>query len=309
MRIGLINQLNGNPDADKPAPTWMSIHERAVIAELTGFDMFVFEDGLLYRGEEATNGLWESMSVAAALAATTETIDLGQSVVNSPYRSPAITAKMAETIDEISGGRYILGIGAGNTPDSDYLAFGFPTDHRYSRFAEAIEIIHGLLKNGAVDFEGEYYSAQDAELVLRGPRPQGPPINVAAGGPKMLKLAARYGDAWNWWSGNETLEEATTRLEPIVEALDAACEAEGRDPAGLVRTLDLYTVIPGEFEAEAEKAGLPVEKLITGSNDDIAAHLLAFGDLGFSEVRCDVWPKTPAAIEAMRPVVEALHSG
>lgn len=309
MRIGLINQLNGNPDADKPAPTWMSIHERAVTAELTGFDMFVFEDALIYRGEEATNGVWESMTVAAALAATTETIDFGQSVVNSPYRSPAMTAKMAETIDEISGGRYVLGIGAGNTPDSDYRAFGFPTDHRYSRFAEAIEIIHGLLKNGAVDFEGEYYSAQDAELVLRGPRPQGPPINIAAGGPKMLKLAARYGDAWNWWSGNETLEEATTRLKPIVDALDAACEVEGRDPAGLERTLDVYTVIPSEFEAEAVRREMPVEQLVTGSDDEIAAHFLAFGDLGFSEIRCDVWPKTPTAIEAMRPVVDVLHSG
>lgn len=307
MRIGVINQLNGRPGSDKPAPTWMSIHERAAVAELAGFDMFVFEDGLLYRSETETNGLWESVSIASALAATTEKIDLGQSVINSPYRSPAMTAKIAETIDEISGGRYVLGIGAGNTPDSDYEAFGFPTDHRYSRFAEAIQIIHGLLKNGLVDFEGEFYSVKQAEMVLRGPRPQGPPINIAAGGPKMLELAARYGDAWNWWSGNESLEEATTRLGPTIDQLDTACEGHGRDPATLERTLDLYTVVPEEFAEDAENAGLPIDKLVGGSTDQIAEHILAFSDLGFSEVRCDLWPKSPAAIEAMGPVVEAVH--
>ncbi len=132
MQIGLINQLNGRPEGDRPSPSWMSISERARMAEAVGFDMFVFEDALLYRGNDHTNGLWESVSIAAALAATTETMRLGQSVINSPYRSPAMVANIATTLDEISGGRYVLGIGAGNTEDSDYEAFGFPTDRRYS---------------------------------------------------------------------------------------------------------------------------------------------------------------------------------
>lgn len=170
MRIGLINQLHGRPDGGTPAPTWESISARAAAAEAAGFDIFVFEDALLYRGDAATDGVWESVSIAAALAASTSKIDIAQSVLNSPYRSPALTAKIAETIDEISGGRFILGIGAGNTPDSDYEAFGFPTDRRFSRFAEAIQIIHALLKHGRVDFEGEYYSARNAEMVLRRPR-------------------------------------------------------------------------------------------------------------------------------------------
>lgn len=308
MRIGLINQLNGRPDADTPAPMWMSIHERATTAELAGFDMFVFEDALLYRGENATNGVWESVSIAAALAATTEKIHLGQSVVNSPYRSPALTAKIAETIDEISGGRYVLGIGAGNTADSDYEAFGFPTDRRYSRFAEAIRIVHALLKEGSVDFEGEFYSAKEAELILRGPHRHGPPINIAAGGPKMLRLAARYGDAWNWWSGNEALDDARSLLQALITQLDEACDEIGRDPDTLERTLDLYTVIPGGFAEEAAARGLPVESLVTGTDDEICEHLLSFGDLGFVEVRCDVWPKTVAAIDAMRPIVETVHA-
>ncbi len=266
--------------------------------------MFVFEDALLYRGEEATDGAWESVSIAAAVAATTNRINLGQSVVNSPYRSPAMTAKIADTIDEISGGRFVLGIGAGNTDDSDYEAFGFPTDKRYSRFAEAIQIIHGLLKNGEIDFEGAFYTAKRAELVLRGPRPQGPPINLAAGGPKMMRLVARYADAWNWWGWGETLEQLKDRLGPLIELLEQACESEGRDPSTLERTFDLYTVIPEGSSTE----GLDMEQPVGGTSEEIAEHILSIGTLGFDEVRCDVFPKTSAAIDAMRPVVEIVHA-
>jgi len=310
MRIGLITQLHGRPGGDTPAPSWESISKRAITAEAAGFDMFVFEDALLYRGEEATDGAWESVSIAAAVAATTNRIDFGQSVVNSPYRSPAMTAKIADTIDEISGGRFVLGIGAGNTDDSDYEAFGFPTDKRYSRFAEAIQIIHGLLKNGEIDFKGEFYTAKRAELVLRGPRPQGPPINLAAGGPKMMQLVAKYADAWNWWGWGETLEQLKDRLRPLIELLEQACETEGRDPSTLGRTFDLYTIIPEGFTAkDMNTYGLEMKRPVAGTSEEIADFILSIGALGFGEVRCDVFPKTSAAIDAMRPVVEIVHAG
>jgi alkanesulfonate monooxygenase SsuD/methylene tetrahydromethanopterin reductase-like flavin-dependent oxidoreductase (luciferase family) len=306
MRIGLVNQLHGRPGGKSPAPDWESITHRASAAERVGFDSFVFEDALLYRGKEATNGVWESMSIAAALAASTTDIHIGQSVINSPYRSPAMTASLATTLDEISGGRYIFGIGAGNTPDSDYEAFGFPTDHRYSRFAEAIEIIHSLLKTGKADFDGEYYTVRDAELVLRGPHPQGPPINIAAGSPKMLRLAAKYGDAWNWWGWDETLEQLSNRLKPIIDQLEQACEATERDPADLVRTVDVYTVVPEAFR-DSDRGDLGMEKPVLGSSQEISEFLLGLGELGFEEARVDLWPKTTAAIEAMEPVVSAVH--
>jgi alkanesulfonate monooxygenase SsuD/methylene tetrahydromethanopterin reductase-like flavin-dependent oxidoreductase (luciferase family) len=308
MRIGLINQLHGRPDGDAPLPTWESISARAAAAEEAGFDIFVFEDALLYRGEAATDGVWESVSIAAALAATTSHIDIAQSVVNSPYRSPGLTAKIAETIDEISGGRFVLGIGAGNTPDSDYEAFGFPTDRRFSRFAEAIHIIHSLLKEGEVDFEGEFYSARNAEMVLRGPRESGPPINIAAGGPKMLGLVARYADAWNWWGWDETRSQVDERLGPILRQLEAACGEVSRDPATLERTFDLYTVVPEPFADRIEPDALPMSNPVTGSSEEIAAYVLSLGELGFEEVRCDVWPKTAEAIEAMSPVVDLVHA-
>lgn len=279
------------------------------MAEAVGFDMFVFEDALLYRGKETTQGVWESLSMASALAATTSRMHLGPSVVNSPYRSPALTARIADTIDEISGGRFVLGMGAGNTEDSDYEAFGFPTDKRFSRFAEAIQIIHALLKTGEVDFSGEYYTARRAELVLRGPRPQGPPINIAAGGPKMMELVARYADMWNWWGWDETIEQISERMGPIIETLEAACAAEHRDPATLARTFDLYTVIPEGFPgSDGTAEGLDRERPVAGTAEQIADYLLALGDLGFDEVRCDVFPKTTDAIAAMEPVVEIVHS-
>ena len=305
MRIGLITQLHGRPDGDTPPPSWQSINERATIAEAGGFDMFVFEDALLYRGKESTDGVWESVSIAAAVAASTSRIDLGQSVVNAPYRSPAMLAQIADTIDEISGGRFVLGIGAGNTENSDYEAYGFPTDRRYSRFAEAIQIIHGLLKNGAIDFEGQFYTASKAELVLRGPRKEGPPINIAAGGPKMLQLVARYADAWNWWGWDETIEQIDERLRPIISLLENACESEDRHPSTLGRTFDLYTVVPEGFDT----GGLEMKQPVTGTDEAIAEYILSIGELGFEEVRCDVFPKTAAAVEAMHPVVEIVHKG
>ena len=304
MRIGVITQLNGSPNADD-APSWASTRSKALSAEEAGFDVFVFEDALLYRNDETTKGCWESMSIAAALAASTERIHIGQSVVNSPYRSPALVAKMADTIDEISGGRYVLGLGAGNTPVSDYEAFGIPVDKRYSRFAEAIQIIHGLLKRGEVDFDGDFYSAKEAELVLRGPRPQGPPINIAAGSPKMLRLVARYADAWNWWGWDETLDQVTHRLGPIVEELEKACVEEGRNEATLGRTFDLYTVVPEGFSAGGSGMDTPV----SGTAEQIADYLLGLGALGFEEVRCDLYPKTTEAVVAMQPVVELVHAG
>lgn len=305
MRVGLINQLHGRPGGQRPAPSWDSISSRAAAAEAAGFDIFVFEDALLYRWEEGgTDGVWESVSMAAALAAATSNIRIGHSVINSPYRSPAMLASIATTLDEIAGGRYTLGIGAGNTFESDYEAFGFPTDRRYSRFAEAIEILHTLLKTGVADFEGEHYTVKGSELVLRGPSAQGPPINIAAGGPRMLGLTARFGDEWNWWGWDETLEQAKGRLEPLIETLEVAMEEVDRAPGSLVRTLDLYSAVSPGMEAEHGLANP-----IAGSPEQIADHVLGFAEIGFEEVRLDVWPKTTEAVVAMAPVVDLVHRG
>lgn len=299
MRIGLIIGLHGRQGE---APGWTSIREQLIAAESVGFDLAVIEDALLYASDDGRpTGYWESVAMAGAMAAATTRIELGHSVINAPYRSAALTAKIGETLDEISGGRFFLGIGLGNTPD--YEAFGVSADHRYSRFAETIEIVHALLKTGRADVEGTYQFARGAELVPRGPRSTGPPIVIAGKGPKMLRLTARYADGWNWWSvGVPDLDP----LRPIVEELDRACAEVGRDPATLRRTLDVYSLDPlGTFAGSEEP--------IRGTPDQVAATLLRFGELGFDEVRVNLFPtatldELPRAVEALAPVVELVHA-
>lgn len=299
MRIGIIIGLHGRHGE---APSWRHIRDQVLAAEAVGFDLAVMEDALLYPadGSPAT-GYWESISMAGALAAATSRIEIGHSVINAPYRSAGLTAKIAETLDEISGGRFFLGIGLGNT--ADYYHFGIPADMRYSRFAETIQIIHALLKTGRADFEGTYQSVRAAEVVPRGPRAAGPPIVIAGKGPKMLRLTALFADGWNWWSvGKPDLES----LRPIVAELDRACEDVGRDPATLRRTLDVYSLDPfGTFSGSEEP--------IKGSPAETAETLLRFGELGFEEVRVNLFPidsvdALPRAIEALADVVERVHA-
>lgn len=303
MRIGIVIGLHGGPaGGTREAPRWAGIKDRALAAERAGFDIAVLEDALLLRGEKETAGYWESIAMAGALAATTSRIEIGHSVLNGPYRSPALVAKIAETLDEISGGRYVLGLGRGNVPDHDYAAFGFTGADRTTRFEEAVQIIHGLLKQGRVNFNGQHWFALEAELVMRGPRPQGPPIVIAAKGPRMLRLAARYADGWNWWAVDTDLEQ----LRAIVSELERACEEVGRDPETLERSLDVYSLDPlGRFGGEVN---------FSSAADEMAEQLLAFRELGFSEVRCDLHHPPEdvevlgEAIPAMAEVVDRLHA-
>ena len=308
MRIGIAVDSHGRASLpQRPATTWESIKDQALAAEAVGFDAVFVPDHLLYHSDDGNTGCWESVSLAAALAAVTSTIEIGHSVFNAPYRSPALVAKIAETLDEISGGRYILGIGAGNVPDSDYAAFGIQADKRHSRFAEAIEIIHDLLKNGRVDFEGKYWSARNADLVLRGPRPQGPPIVIAAWGPKMMHLTARFADMWNGWVPVEK-GPSTESFRPMVEGLERACQKAGRDPATLRRSLDIQVDLLS-LHGEGEKP-------IAGTSEEIAEAMLAFREIGVDEVRCyPYWPisETPGdrrkMIESMAEIVDLVHAG
>jgi len=147
------------------------------LAEDIGLDSIWFVDHLLYRGEATQvrqQGVWECWSVLAALAAVTSRVEIGSLVTPTSFRNPAIFAKQVDTVEEISGGRVILGLGAGWL-NEEYKAFGVPFKMRVSRFEEAFHIIRSLLQEGSVNFEGKYYSARDCELAPRGPRPKGPP--------------------------------------------------------------------------------------------------------------------------------------
>lgn len=296
MKVGITL-----PMADglgQPAPRWPEIRECALWAEDAGFDSIWLFDHLLMRWDESsTAGIWEIWTLLSALAEATSRVELGTLVVCTAFRNPALLAKMADAADEVSGGRLILGLGAGwHQPEFD--AFGYPFDHLASRFEEALAIVAPLLRTGAVDFRGTYHSAPDCVSLPRGPRPGGPPIMIGAFGPRMLRLTARHADAWNTcWHG------APDRFRDERAAMLAACDEVGRDPSTLKVTVGVAVSFPDLAP------GFPVEpddptRGLTGDPEQIAAGLRAYRDDGVDTV---VVSPMPATGEAMRRVGEALR--
>ena len=299
LKVGIIL-----PDTEREmggqTARWSDLVQMAQLAEELGFDSLWNADHLLYKfPDKEIQGPWECWSIIAALAAVTSRVEIGPLVACTSYRNPALQAKIADTIDEISGGRLMLGLGAG-WHEPEYEMFGYPFDHRVSRFAEAIAIIHGLLRTGHVDFEGEYYSARDCELRPRGPRPEGPPIIIGSTAPRMLGLLAKYGDIWNAWA-RQTLDEIAEDREKV----DAAMELAGRDPATVARTVSLLVDLPTATGRPSEaKPGLKARV-----PQDLADHLLSYADAGISHVQLMMDPNTPAGIEWAAQALEIVDKG
>ena len=230
MEIGV--QL---PEVERHYP-WSEIRQIALTAEECGFDSIWVGDHLLFRDDSTgARGPWEAWSMLAALAEVTDRVNLGPLVAATSFHAPAMIAKKAATIDEISGGRLILGLGAGWNR-AEYEAFGFPYDHRVSRFKEALTIVHTLIREGSIDFEGSYYQLRDMELLPR-PRP-GIPLMIGSNGPRMLRIAAPYVDMWNTW--HVWFDNRPEKISVLIEELEAACRDVGRDPAEIVKTAALY---------------------------------------------------------------------
>jgi alkanesulfonate monooxygenase SsuD/methylene tetrahydromethanopterin reductase-like flavin-dependent oxidoreductase (luciferase family) len=215
MKIGLVLIIAERKEL-KRAFSYQETREIAQRAESTGFDSLWLYDHMLYRSEgEPTIGIWECWTFLSALADATQHVELGTLVACNSFRNPALLAKMAITLDEVSQGRLILGIGAGwNKPEYD--AFGWPFDHRVSRFEEALQIIRPLLKGGKVDFEGKYYQAHDCEIKPYGPRAGGPPLMIGSFGERMLSLTVKYADLWNTLPKPDTLVQPRSWWKPAV---------------------------------------------------------------------------------------------
>ncbi len=306
-KIGLTLPHREKPDGQR---SWAQIRETAELAEAIGFDSLWLVDHFLFKAENdaAPKGILECWSLLAALAACTKTVELGTLVTGMGYRNPALLAKMAVTVDEISGGRLILGVGAGYQK-FEYDAFGYPFDYKYSRFEEAIQIVHGLLKNGHVDFQGRFYSARECELKPRGPRPQGPPIMIGSSGHKMLRLVGRYADMWNGiWDEQGNSPQDLAAVRPLV---DEACKEVGRDPATLARTFSVLITVDGSipyWEAFMTDDAIKALKPLKGAPTDIAESLRGFVAEGASHIQIHLDPSTPQAIEKLAPVLEAFDS-
>ncbi len=293
LKVGLYLP-SGETMLDGGTPRWADIHTMARLAEDAGFDSLWFPDHLLMKWRDGTIvGAWDCWSLLAAVAAITRKVELGPLVNCVGFRNPALLAKIADTIDEISGGRLILGLGAG-WHEPEFRAFGYPFDHRYGRFEEAIQIIHALLRQGRVDFAGKYHEARECELRPRGPRPEGPPITIGTRGTRMLRLMARYADSWN----SDSLPEA---LPPLLASVDAACVEEGRNPATLERTASVRIDLPG---VERHPLG---RGQASGSTEELATLLRAYATAGIAHLVVWLAPNTPAGIEAFAPVLAHLE--
>ncbi len=275
-----------------------------LLIEAAGFDSIWVGDHLLYRPAPGKpSGPWEAWSQLAAIAALTDRVELGPLVAATPFHSPAMLAKKAVTIDEISGGRLVLGLGAGWN-QTEFTAFGFPFDNRVSRFEEAFTIIRKLVRDGAVDFAGRYYSARDCEILPSGPRPEGPPIMIGSQGPRMLRITAPFMDQWNaWyaWFGNDV-----NQFPPIIAKLDTALLEAGRDPSEVERSAAMLIHIGG---GEGRITGDPERgqaRPLQGSPAEIAAVINSYADLGISRLQLVLEPITAASIEEVAQVLPLL---
>lgn len=298
MRIGCAIDLHA-PATGAGEVGWQRIRTQILEAEEVGFDLVLLPDHLLYVAggegsyarEDVAVGAWESVTIAGAAAEATERVAVAHSMINVPYRAPTIVANIASTLHAVSGGRYQLGLASGNS--FDYAELGIAADQRAGRFAEAVEIVHGLLKEGRSTLHGRYWRSDGAELPLGEPGTTGPPLVVAARGPRSMRLAARFADSWN---GECAPEPGHDGLRAQVEQLTVACSEEGRDPSTLGRTVDTLAD--------------PLD--VYGMRDATVEVIRGLPALGVDEVRCYVasdgtHASRLAGIRAMEGVVAEAH--
>jgi alkanesulfonate monooxygenase SsuD/methylene tetrahydromethanopterin reductase-like flavin-dependent oxidoreductase (luciferase family) len=298
MRVGI--QL---PEAEREV-RWPEYVAMARAAEDAGFDSIWLGDHLLYRDAVGRpRGPWEVWTLLGALAAATSRVALGPLVACTSFHNPAMLAKMAATVDEISGGRLILGLGAGWN-ETEYRAYGFPFDHRVSRFGEAFTIIRTLLRDGQIDFAGSYYEARDCELRPRPAGYAGPPLLIGSNGRRMLELTLPHVKMWNSWY--DAIDNRPAGLRPLRETVDEMCRTVGRNPTEIERTVAVLVRLPGgTARKQGDTDGRDVAPIV-GDAAQIAESLLAFAREGIGHVQLVVEPITLDSIEQLVPVLEIL---
>jgi len=255
MRVGVTIPLAFGDTEDGRAPAFAETVDFSRRAEAVGLDSIWVYDHLIFRfPPEPDEGLHEAWTTLTAVAALVPRVELGALVMCSSFRNAGLMAKMAATLDDLSGGRLILGLGCG-WHEPEYDAFGYPFDHRVGRFEEDLEVVTRLLRGEEVTFTGRW-SRYDRAKLLPAPARRTPTL-VAAKGERMLRLTAQWSDAWNMaWFGS-----VDDRLRASLRELDEACAAVERDPATLRRTVGLRVHDPGQrgdddHGSDADAAGL-----------------------------------------------------
>jgi alkanesulfonate monooxygenase SsuD/methylene tetrahydromethanopterin reductase-like flavin-dependent oxidoreductase (luciferase family) len=265
--------------------------ELAAIAravEECGFDSLWVGDHLLYRGDQPESGPWDCWATLAWLAGITERVELGPLVACTAFHPPGILARQAAAVDELSGGRLVLGIGAGWN-QVEFTAFGLPFDHHVSRFEEAFEIVRRLVAGERVTFAGRFHQVEDAVLLPTPARRM--KLMVGANRPRMLAITLPHVDAWNTWYtryGN-TVEGFATHNAGVSEAAERA----GRDPAEIERSACVSVAVDGGA-GERPHDPPPV------AADDLREHLRGLELAGADEAILVLDPITEASVRKLQ---------
>ncbi len=297
FEVGVV--LNtGQWGPERTVAHWSELRAMALRAEALGFDTVWTPDELLWLPKEKPPiGFWEGVAMAGAVAAVTSRIKVGTWVLSALHRNAGITAKAVETLDEISGGRFVLGLGSGHAGNQAH-AFGLPEDKVFARFEEALQVIVPLLREGHAEFAGTWHAARGLLQLPQGPRPGRIPIMLGVHGPKGQRLAAQYADIWSCYAEEKS---DMSELGPRLVTLEAACVDVGRDPATIGRSAGLL-VKPLESEPD------PTGEHLTGSPERIADAVRTFRAGGFTQVELLPTPASVEALEALAPVLELLRA-
>jgi len=287
MRIGIMLPVAEDPDSDRRITPYHELRQLALAAEEGGLDSVWAADHLLYQApDEPLIGFWESWTLMTAIAEATNRVEVGHLVLAVPFRNPMLLAWMANTLDEISDQRFVLGLGSGWS-ELEFRAGDFNFDHRVGVFEDSLNVALPLLREGRVDYDGEFERAH-AELRPPPRRDGGPPILIASKGPRMHRLAAENADRWNTaWYG--------LPMEPFYERRDglhAACHKAERDPAEIEITVGLSVIDESTLGEDDDRT-----RLLLAQPEVIAEGFRAWQAEGVAEVICRLHPSTPDMVE------------
>ncbi len=277
---------------------WPDYLDLARRAESAGYDSIWVGDHLVYDlPDGSTRGPYEAWTTLAAIAAVTERVEIGPLVASTSFHAPAMLAKQAATVDAISQGRLIVGLGAGwNRREFD--AYGFPYDRRVSRFEEALAIIAPLLREGRATFHGRFYEVDDCVLDPRPVRQGGPPIMLGSNSPRMLRIGLPVVDSWNvWWSIYDNSVERFAQLRSEVDAV----VPEGRSVEATA------AVLVGLPEGRGRTMGETYDASVTAvTPDDLGDHVRGLAAAGATHLQLVLDPITAESIETIGAVLADL---
>jgi alkanesulfonate monooxygenase SsuD/methylene tetrahydromethanopterin reductase-like flavin-dependent oxidoreductase (luciferase family) len=285
------------PEVERFVP-WPEYLDLARRAESAGYDSIWVGDHLVYQlPDGSTRGPYEAWTTLAAIAAATERVEIGPLVASTGFHAPAMLAKQAATVDAISQGRLILGLGAGwNRGEFD--AFGFPYDRRVSRFEEALAIIAPLLREGRTTFHGQFYEVDDCVLDPRPVREGGPPTMLGSNSPRMLSIGLPVVDSWNvWWS---IYDNSVEKFAQVKAEVDAAIP-EGRTVDATAAVLVTLPGGRGRLMGETYDASVT-----TITPDDLGQHIRGLAAAGAVHLQLVLDPITAESIDTIGVVLADL---